>query len=86
MLDPPPNPVARAQFLSDAGDLELAMLRLGPAPKASKGGLSGDLEAAVEAMKKVPWTTLQELKGDPEILKKLDEAEALLRSLRGALS
>lgn len=41
-----PDPVARSQFLSDAGDLESAMLRLGPAPKPVKGGLSGDLEAS----------------------------------------
>ena len=81
-----PDPVARSQFLSDAGDLESAMLRLGPAPKPVKGGLSGDLEAAVDAMKKVPFSTLQELKGDADILKKIDEAEALLQSLRGALS
>jgi ParB family transcriptional regulator, chromosome partitioning protein len=81
-----PDPVARSQFLSDAGDLESAMLRLGPAPKPVKGGLSGDLEAAIDAMKKVPFSALQELKGDLEILKKIDEAEALLQSLRGALS
>jgi ParB family transcriptional regulator, chromosome partitioning protein len=81
-----PDPVARSQFLSDAGDLESAMLRLGPAPKLIKGGLSGDLEAAVDAMKKVPFSALQELKGNSDILKKLDEAEALLRSLRSALS
>lgn len=81
-----PDPVARSQFLSDAGDLESAMLRLGPAPKPVKGGLSGDLEAAVDAMKKVPFSTLQELKGDVDILKKIDEAEALLQSLRDALS
>ncbi|HQS07306.1 MAG: hypothetical protein B7Y12_03000 [Rhizobiales bacterium 24-66-13] len=81
-----PDPVARSQFLSDAGDLESAMLRLGPAPKPVKGGFSGDLEAAVDAMKRVPFSTLQELKGDANILKKIDEAEALLQSLRGALS
>lgn len=81
-----PDPVARSQFLSDAGDLESAMLRLGPAPKPVKGGLSGDLEAAVDAMKKVPFSTLQELKGDVDTLKKIDEAEALLQSLRDALS
>jgi ParB family transcriptional regulator, chromosome partitioning protein len=62
------------------------MLRLGPTPKPGKGGLSGDLEAAVEAMKKVPWTALQERKSDRDLLSKIDEAEALLRSLRGALS
>jgi ParB family transcriptional regulator, chromosome partitioning protein len=81
-----PDPVARSQFLSDAGDLESAMLRLGSAPKLVKGGLSGDLEAAVDAMKKVPFSTLQELKGDVDVLKKIDEAEALLQSLRDALS
>jgi len=81
-----PDPVARAQFLNDTGDLDSAMLRLGPAPKPVKGGFANDLEVAVDAMKKIPWTALQELKGDPEILKKIDEAEALLRSLRGALT
>lgn len=81
-----PDPVARAQFLSDTGDLESAMLRLGPAVKPNKGGLADELEAAVEAMKKVPWTALEELKGNPDVLKKIGEAEALLRSLRGALS
>jgi len=37
-------------------------------------------------MKNVPWTVLQEPKGDADVLKKIDEAEALLRSLRKALS
>ena len=37
-------------------------------------------------MKSVPWTTLQELKGDEVVLKKLDEAENLLRSLRKTLT
>jgi ParB family chromosome partitioning protein len=81
-----PDPVARAQFLNDAGDLESAMLRLVPAAKPVKGGLAGDLDAAVDAMKKIPFSTLQELKGNAEVLRKIEEAEALLRSLRGALS
>jgi ParB family chromosome partitioning protein len=81
-----PDPVARSNFLNEGGDLESAMLRLGVPEKKVKGGLSGDLEAAVEAMKNVPWTALQDLKGDPEILKKIDDAEALLQSLRKALS
>jgi ParB family chromosome partitioning protein len=62
------------------------MLRLGPAEKKRTDGLSGDLDAAVEAMKRVPWTALEQLKGDAEILRKIDDAEALLRSLRRALS
>lgn len=80
------DPVARAHFLKEEGALDSAILRLGPAPKKPKSGLSGDLDAAVEAMKNVPWTTLQELKGDPTVLKKISDAEAMLKSLRKALS
>jgi ParB family chromosome partitioning protein len=81
-----PDPVAREHFLSSAGDLESAMLRVGPSGKKEKPSLAGDLEAAVESMKRIPWTALAELKGDPEILRKLDDAEALLKSLRKTLS
>ena len=81
-----PDPVAREHFLSDEGDLDSAMLRLGPAGKKAKSGLAGELDSAVEAMKRVPWTTLAELKGDPDILKRIDDAEALLKSLRKTLS
>src|SRR5204862_2913051 len=35
-----PDPVARAHFLNDDGDLDSAVLRLGPAEKTAKGGLS----------------------------------------------
>jgi ParB family transcriptional regulator, chromosome partitioning protein len=81
-----PDPVARDHFLRDEGDLESASLRLAPAAKKPKAGLATDLDAAVEAMKRVPWTALAELKGDPEILKKIDDAETLLRSLRKTLT
>jgi ParB family chromosome partitioning protein len=81
-----PDPVAREHFLSDDGDLDSAMMRLGPAAKKAKSGLAGELDSAVEAMKRVPWTTLAELKGDPDILKKIEDAEALLKSLRKTLS
>jgi len=37
-------------------------------------------------MKRVPWTALEELKGDAELLKKIDEAQLLLKSLRKTLS
>jgi ParB family chromosome partitioning protein len=81
-----PDPVARENFLSEQGDLETASLRISPGRKEKGGGLSTELDAAVEAMKRVPWTVLAELKGDSEILKKIDDAEALLKSLRKTLS
>jgi hypothetical protein len=80
-----PDPVAREHFPKDEGDLESAALRLAPAKK-EKRGLSGELDSAVEAMKRVPWTTLAEMKGDADILRRqIDEAEALLKSLRKTL-
>ena len=57
-----PDPVARAHFLSDSGDLESAQLRIRPVEKRHSDQPLGELLAAVEAMKRVPWTTLQELK------------------------
>jgi ParB family chromosome partitioning protein len=81
-----PDPVARAHFLEGEGDIDSAMLRLGSPPRKSRSGLPADLDAAVEAMKNVPWTALQELKGDQNVLKKISDAEALLKSLRKALS
>ena len=81
-----PDPVSRSHFLTEEGDLESAMLRLKPDEKKSKTGLAGDIEVAVEAMKAVPWTTLQELKGDADLLRQINDAEKLLQSLRKALS
>ena len=80
-----PDPVAREHFLSKQGDIDSAVMRLGIPEKKDKSGLAGDLESAIESMKRVPWTVLSDLKGDPEILKKIDDAEALLRSLRKAV-
>jgi ParB family transcriptional regulator, chromosome partitioning protein len=77
-----PDPVARAHFLCEEGDSESAQLRLRVIEKKANDGLLADLESAVEAMKSVPWTTLQEMKGDTGVLKKIEDAEALLKSLR----
>lgn len=61
-----PDPAARDNFLSEEDDLETASLRVSAPTKREMRGLSGELDAAVEAMKRVPRTTLAELKGDPE--------------------
>jgi ParB family transcriptional regulator, chromosome partitioning protein len=80
------DPVAKHHFMSEEGDIETAMLRLGGAPKKAKGGITGDLDAIVQSVRSVPWTALNELKKDPLILKKIDEATSLLKSLRDTLS
>jgi ParB family transcriptional regulator, chromosome partitioning protein len=81
-----PDPIARAHFLSDSGDLESAQLQIRSFEKRPEEQPLNELGTAIEAMKSVPWTTLQELKGDETTLRKLDEAETLLKSLRKALT
>ncbi|MCW5696320.1 MAG: ParB N-terminal domain-containing protein [Bauldia sp.] len=83
-----PDPVAREHFLSDEGDLESAMLRVAEAPAARKpkNAIVGDLSAAVESMKKVPWTELEAMRGNEEVLRKINEAQVVLRNLKKALS
>jgi ParB family chromosome partitioning protein len=60
-------------------------MRLGTPPKKAKSGFAGDLESAIKSMKCVSWTMLADLKGDPDILKRIGDAEALRKSLRKAL-
>jgi ParB family transcriptional regulator, chromosome partitioning protein len=80
------DPVAREHFLSDEGDIESALLRIPqPEPNSSRQPLA-ELDSAVEAMRRVPWTTLQGLQGDEDVIRRITEAEDLLKSLREALS
>ncbi len=61
-----PDPVAREHFLSREGDLGLPRCCASRRRQERQAGLAGDLDAAIESMKRVPWTALAELKGDPE--------------------
>jgi ParB family chromosome partitioning protein len=81
------DPVAKGHFLREEGDIESALLRVAPIKKDSDNpGLAGQLDAAMTAMKNISWTSLESLKGNPDVLNRLDEAEALLRSLRKTLT
>ncbi len=80
------DPVAKAHFLTDEGDIDSAMLRAAPSSKNKSAGIVADLEAAVDAIRRTPWTVLAELKGDPELMKRIDDLETLLKTLRKTLS
>ena len=79
------DPVAKDHFLKPDGDIETSLLRVAP-PAKKRDGLEGELDSILTAVKNVPWTVLEELKGNGAILKKLNDAEAVLRSLRKNLS
>lgn len=76
------DPVARDNFLSESGDLETASLRLPSKGSAEESDFLRDLDAALDAMGRMPWTTLNALKGDTNVLKSIDKAQEMLKSLR----
>ena len=80
------DPVAKENFLSSDGGLESALRSLAPPPSKKVQGLLGDIEQISESLQRYSWTTLAALKGDPQVLRKLEETEKLLKDLKKALS
>ncbi len=80
------DPVARDIFLAADGTIEAALQRVDPRPSTKGHGLVGDLQELGETLRRYPWTTLAEMKGDPDVIKTLEETEKLLKGLKKALS
>jgi ParB family transcriptional regulator, chromosome partitioning protein len=80
------DPVAKQDFMASEGGIDTALSKLSPAPAKKPRGLLGDIEQLSEAVQRYPWTSLAELRGDPQVLKKLEETEKLLKELRRALT
>lgn len=79
------DPVSKEGFMS-GGTVESALEKLGPMPAKKGQGLARDIDALTEAIRRYSWTTLNELRGDPQTIRKLEDAEKLLKELRRALS
>lgn len=79
------DPVAKQEFLS-GGTIESALEKLGPVHAKKSQGLAADIGALSESVKHYSWTALSEMRGDPLVLKRIEEAERILRELRKALS
>jgi ParB family chromosome partitioning protein len=80
------DPVAKEKFLAADGNVDTAMRSLAPPPSKRAHGLLGDIEQISESLQRYSWTTLAALKGDPQLLRKLEETEKLLKDLKKALS
>jgi hypothetical protein len=80
------DPVAKQNFVSPGGSLESAARTLAPAPSKKAHGLLGDIEQISESLQRYSLTTLAALKGDQQVLRKLEETEELLKELKKALS
>ena len=80
------DPVAKEEFLSEHGTVESAMQKVSPVSTKKADGLLGDIEGLSESIKHYSWTALADLRGDPQVLAKLEEAEKLLKELKKTLS
>src|SRR6266498_1725431 len=80
------DPIAREEFLADEGSIDAAVKKLGPAPKKKPSGLLGEIEELSQALQRHSWTAIAKLKDDPQAIKKIEEAEKLLKDLKKTLS
>jgi ParB family chromosome partitioning protein len=80
------DPVGKDNFLSVEGSIESALKTLSPPISEKTHGLLGDIEQLSESLQRYPWTTLAAMKGDQQIIRKLEETEKLIKELKKALS
>jgi ParB family chromosome partitioning protein len=80
------DPVGKENFLSAEGSIESALKTLSPPPSKKAHGLLGDIEQLSESLQRYPWTTLAAMKGDPQVIRKLEETEKVIKELKKALS
>jgi ParB family chromosome partitioning protein len=80
------DPVAREKFMSPDGSIESALQKVAPPPRKKRAGLVGDLEELTDALRRYPWVELIGLRGDSQVLQKLEETEDLIKDLKKALS
>ena len=79
------DPVAREEFLSNGGEIQAALEKLAPDANKKRQGLSEEVAALVNAIKRHPWTALDRLKGDADLLQNIEEAEKVFEALKRQL-
>jgi ParB family chromosome partitioning protein len=80
------DPIAREEFLGKEGSIDSSFKKVNPAPRKKSPGLLGEIEELSQALQRHPWTSIAKLKDDPQAIKKIEEAEKLLRDLKKTLS
>ena len=79
------NQDATQHFMTEAGDIDSAMLRLAHLQPQSRGRIADDIDALTAVVEQYKWTELSALKGDQALLEKISEAQALLGRLKDIL-
>ncbi|HWW61388.1 MAG TPA: ParB N-terminal domain-containing protein [Thermoanaerobaculia bacterium] len=78
--------VARQKFINGESIDSVMGMVAPPVSRKKDVGLSGEIEELTQALKRHPWTTLVDSRGDAELLRRVEEAEKLLRELKKALT
>jgi len=78
------EPEALAEFMRDDGTIDSAMEKLsGQADTTGLGqGIVRDLDNLITTLRSYSWSAVQEVKRDPALKSKLDEADRLIYQLR----
>jgi len=79
------DPIATDHFMSRDGDIRSALLCIRPTvtePSSASPTLAADLDALTAAMSRHSWRSIEQLKGDPMMLDRIERAEVLLRDLK----
>jgi ParB family chromosome partitioning protein len=82
------DPIATDHFLNTDGDIRSALLCMthnSTQTTESASNLAKDLDALTSAMSRHSWTTIEQLKGDPTVLQRIERAEGLLNNLKKML-
>src|ERR1051326_2446053 len=80
------DPVAKEEFLSEGGEIQSALGKVPSDVNKKRQGLSEEVAALVDAIKRQPWTALEGLKGDADLLRNIEEAERVFEALKRQLT
>jgi len=79
------DPVAKEEFLSEGGEIQSALEKVPSGANKKPQGLSEEVAALVDAIKRQPWTALDQLRGDSHLLRNIEEAGRVLEALKRQL-
>lgn len=79
------DPIATDHFLSKEGDIRSALLCIRPTEAGEKNSgknLISDIDALVNAMSRHSWRSIDELRQDPALIERIEQAQRMLADLK----
>jgi len=78
---------ATSEFMRNGGTIESAITALPLPPEGYRRGssIAEDLDALVSVLQRYSWSDLRQMRGDRDLIRKLDEVEKLARDMKEAL-